>query len=150
MNGVSYLALGIGLLTETSFAFGQVASQMTIAQVTGSVPPSGVLMTPPPAPVGVPSSGVLANVERHAAITRPLKATQKFQITNGPTLGTTRRHVVHRRAAVRSERTMGTTTAQQSTATPSMVGTAAEQPRHAGIGYEFFLSPLGKGKVTGE
>ena len=82
MNGVSYLALGIGLLTETSFALGQVAGQMTVAQVTGSVPPSGVLITPPPAPVGVPSSGVLATVDRHPAITLPLKVTQKFQITN--------------------------------------------------------------------
>jgi len=115
MNGVSYLALGIGLLTETSFALGQVAGQMTVAQVTGSVPPSGVLITPPPAPVGVPSSGVLATVERHPAITLPLKATQKFQIANGPAPGTTHRHVVHRRAAVRSEMmTRGTTTAQQS------------------------------------
>jgi len=79
----------------------------------------------------------------------PVKTTQKFQITKRS--GTTRRHVVHRRAAVRSEMmTRGSTTAQQSIATPSMVGTAADQPRHAGIGYEFFLSPLGKGKVTGE
>jgi hypothetical protein len=149
MNGVSYLALGIGLLTETTFALGQVAGQMTVAQVTGSVPSAGVLITPPRAPVPVPSSGVLATVERHAVVTLPLKTTQKFQITKRP--GRTRRYVVHRRAAVRSEMmTRGTTTAQQRIATPSMVGTAADQPRHAGIGFEFFLSPLGKGKVTGE
>ena len=93
MNGVSYLALGIGLLTETTFALGQVAGQMTVAQVTGSVPSAGVLITPPRAPVPVPSSGVLATVERHAVVTLPLKTTQKFQITKRP--GTTRRYVVH-------------------------------------------------------
>jgi hypothetical protein len=93
MNGVSYLALGIGLLTETTFVLGQVAGQMTVGQVTGSVPSAGVLITPPPAPVPVPSSGVLATVERHA-VTLPLKTTQKFQITKRP--GTTRRHVMHR------------------------------------------------------
>jgi len=65
MNGVSYLALGIGLLTETSFALGQVAGQMTVAQVTGSVPPSGVLITPPPAPSEC----------RRLAFWRPLSAT---------------------------------------------------------------------------
>jgi hypothetical protein len=146
MNGLSYLALGIGLLTETSFAFGQVAGEMTIAQVTGSAPSSGVLMTQSPAPVTVPSSGVLAAVERQ--ITFPLKATQEFQITNGPA-GTTRRRVVHRRIAVRRENTTSTAAAQQSVATSSMVGTAAD-PRHASTGYEPFLSTLGKGKLTGE
>ena len=57
MNGVSYLALSIGLLTETSFAFRQTPSPTIVAQVTGSVPPSGVLIASPPAPVAVPPSG---------------------------------------------------------------------------------------------
>jgi hypothetical protein len=32
MNGLSYLALGIGLLTETSFALGQTPSPTLVAQ----------------------------------------------------------------------------------------------------------------------
>jgi len=144
LNGVSYVALAIGLLTKT-FAFGQTLSPTLVAQVTGSVPPSGVLITPPPAPVVVLSSGVLATVERHAVTTFPLK----LQTTKRATLGTMRRHVVHWRLAVRRETTTGTTTEQPSiAATPSVVGGAAEQPRHDGIGYEIFLSSLGKGKET--
>ena len=38
MNGVSGLALGIGLLAETSFAFGQSSNATFVGQVTGSVP----------------------------------------------------------------------------------------------------------------
>jgi hypothetical protein len=145
MNGVSYLALAVGLLTKTSFAFGQTLSPTLVAQLTGSVPPSGVLITPQPAPVVVPSSGVLATVERHAVTTFPLK----LQTTKRATLGTMRRHVVHWRLAVRRETTTGTTTEQPSiAATPWVVGGAAEQPRHDGIGYEIFLSSLGKGKET--
>ena len=54
--------LSIGLLTETSFA--QTPCPTLHAQVTGSVPPSDVLMTPPPAPVAaVPSSGILVTIE---------------------------------------------------------------------------------------
>ena len=98
-----------------------------VAQVTGSVPPSGVLITPPPAPVVVPSSGVLATVERHAVTTFPLK----LQSIKRATLGTMRRHIAHWRLAVRRETTTGTTTEQPSiAATPSVVGGTAEQPRH--------------------
>ena len=80
---MSYLALGIGLLTETSFALGQTPSPMLVAQVTGSVPPSGVLITPPPAPVAVPPAGVLATVERRA-VTLPFKTAQKCKLPKGP------------------------------------------------------------------
>ena len=50
-NGVSYLALalGVGLLTETLFAHGQTLSPTLVAQAP-AVPPSGVLVTQPPAP----------------------------------------------------------------------------------------------------
>ena len=57
--GVPYLALGIGLLTGTLFAFGQTPHPMLVAQAPASVPPSGLLITQPPAPVAVPPSGVL-------------------------------------------------------------------------------------------
>jgi hypothetical protein len=56
-SGAYYLALGIGLLSEMSSQ--QRPSPTLVAQVTGSVPPSGILKTPPPAPVAVPPSGVL-------------------------------------------------------------------------------------------
>ena len=46
-RGVNW-TLGVGLLIETSFAVG--LSSTLIAQLTGTVPPSGVLITPPPAP----------------------------------------------------------------------------------------------------
>jgi hypothetical protein len=60
-SGAHYLALGIGLLSEMSSQ--QQPRPTLVAQVTGSVPPSGILKTPPPAPVAVPPSGVLATVE---------------------------------------------------------------------------------------
>ncbi len=55
ISGASHLAFGIGLLTETALALGQTPSATLIAQVTGSTPPAGVLVAPPPAPVAVPS-----------------------------------------------------------------------------------------------
>ncbi len=61
-RGVNW-TLGVGLLIETSFAVG--LSSTLIAQLTGTVPPSGVLITPPPAPVAVPPSGSLVTVERN-------------------------------------------------------------------------------------
>ena len=57
--GVSYLALGIGLLTGTLIAFGQTSHPTLVAQAPTSVPPSGVLITQQPAPVPVTPSGVL-------------------------------------------------------------------------------------------
>jgi hypothetical protein len=79
MNGACYLAFGIGLLTETSIAFGQTPSAALVAQVTGSTPPAGVLIGPPPAPVSVPPSGVLATVERGAITAHSFKMSHKFQ-----------------------------------------------------------------------
>jgi hypothetical protein len=49
--------------------------------LTGSVPPSGILKTPPPAPVAVPPSGVLATVEHSHVPTLPFKTAQKLQTT---------------------------------------------------------------------
>jgi hypothetical protein len=59
-GGVSCVVFGFGLLTETLFAMGQTISPpFVVAQGPSSAPPSGVLMTPPLAPVAVPPSGVL-------------------------------------------------------------------------------------------
>ena len=63
-GGLSCIALAFGLLTETSLASGQAANSTLVAQGPSSTPPSGILATPPPAPVFVPPSGVLPNVER--------------------------------------------------------------------------------------
>jgi hypothetical protein len=147
MNGVSYLAFGIGLLTETSIALGQTPSPTLVAQVTGTVPPSGVLVTPLPAPVAVPPSGVLPTVERRAVTSLPFKTGQKWQTTKSATPVKTRRHVVHARSGARRETIARTTPADQSVAaTPLVVKTPPEQPRHDGIGYELFFPQLGKGK----
>jgi hypothetical protein len=140
-SGAYYLALGIGLLSETSFASQQRPSPTLVAQVTGTVPPSGVLITPPPAPVAVPPSGVLATIE-HRHVPARFKTAQKLQTTKK---ARTRRHDVHWGSATRRKTT--TPSEDQSVeATPLVVKTAPEQARHDGIGYELFLTPLGKGK----
>ena len=55
----SYLALGVGLVVGTSNAQGQTHLPIFIAEASVVAPPSGVLVTQPPAPVAVPPSGVL-------------------------------------------------------------------------------------------
>ena len=146
----SYLALGIGLLTGTLFASGQTPSPTVVAQAPVTAPPSGVLVTPPPAPVPVPPSGVLVTpptVERHAVTTVPVKTAQTEQIAKRATPVPMRRHVVHGRPAARRETITRTTTVDQSiAAAPSAVSRAAEEPRSDGIGYELFLSQFGKAK----
>jgi hypothetical protein len=98
-GGVSCVALGFGLLTETLFALGQTANPTLVAQGPSSAPPSGVLMTPPPAPVLVPPSGVLPTVERHAVTARPLKMAKHLHIAKTSTPVSMRRHVVSSRSA---------------------------------------------------
>jgi hypothetical protein len=146
-SGMSCVALGLGLLTETLFAFGQTTSPTFLAQGPSSAPPSGVLMTPPTAPVFVPPSGVLATVERHAVTAWPFKMSQKVHAAERSAPVTTRRHVVHYRSASRRHTiTRPTLVAQNIAPTLSVVATAAEEPRHDGIGYDSFLSQLGKAK----
>jgi hypothetical protein len=146
-NGVSCLALGFGLLTETLFAFGQTSSPTFLAQGPSFEPQSGVLTTLPPAPVFVPPSGVLPTVER--ATTRPFKMAQKVRTAKRSTPVMMRRHVVHSRSASRRKTIPRTTTAAKSIApTLSVVSIAAEQPGHDGIGYDYFLSQLGKVKAA--
>jgi hypothetical protein len=133
MKGASYFALGVGLLTET--ALGQTPSQTLVAQVTGSVPPSGVLITPPPAPVAVPPSGALATIERGVTTTAPF-TTPKWHTAHTHA----RPHKVHWRSASRRKLTTRTTTADQS------ITTRPEQAGYDGTGYESFFSHFGKGK----
>jgi hypothetical protein len=53
-----YLAFGVGLVAGTANAQGET-QPIFIAEAPVTVPPSGVLMTQPPAPVAMPPSGVL-------------------------------------------------------------------------------------------
>jgi hypothetical protein len=167
-KGASYLVIGTALLTGTAFAYGQALGPMLIAQAPGFVPPSGVLTTEPQAPIALPPSGVLETqptterrvlttqpqapvalppprvletqptTERRAATTPRSKTKQKVQTTR-------RRHVVHWQTAARRETITRTTTVDQSIATTS---TADERPRSDAIGYEYFLSQVGKGKES--
>jgi hypothetical protein len=139
MNGACYLAFGIGLLTETSMALGQTPPGATlVAQVTGTAPPAGVLIGPPPAPVAVPPSGVLATVERGAVTAHSFKMAHKLQTTERAWPIRTHRHVVHKRSVVRRA------TATPAPAAPRVVKTTPEQPSQDGL--ELFFRQLGKGK----
>jgi hypothetical protein len=159
--GMSCLALGIGLLTGTSFASGQTPSATPIAQAPVLAPPSGLLRTAPPAPVPVPSSGVLTappapvpvpssgvptpppTVEPHAITNVPVKTAQTRQIAKSAT-----RHV-HQRSVTPQRQTIARTTTivQNIEATPRVVSTSSSQPSQDGPGNELLLSQLGKGKM---
>jgi hypothetical protein len=104
--GASYLALGIGLLTGT--VFGQTSQPTLVAQALTSVPPSGALITQPPAPVAVPPSGVLESPPTVEPL--PFKTAQKVQTAKRATPVTMRRHVVHRGSAAPRETITRTTT----------------------------------------
>jgi hypothetical protein len=145
---VSCVVFGFGLLTETLFAMGQTVSPpFVVAQGSSSAPPSGVLMTPPLAPVAVPPSGVLMpppTVERHAVTTVPVKTAQTKQIAKSAT-----RHSVPRASSSRRKIIARATTVDQIiTPIPSVVSAAAEEPRNNETGYELFLSQFGKAKET--
>ena len=146
-GGVSCVVFGFGLLTETLFAMGQTISPpFVVAQGPSSAPPSGVLMTPPLAPVAVPPSGVLMpppTVERHAITTVPAKTAQT-KIARSAT-----RHSVPRASSTRRKIIARATTVDQIIKPiPSAVSAAAEEPRNNGTGYELFLSQFGKAKET--
>jgi hypothetical protein len=142
-GGLSCVALAFGLLTETLFALGQTTSPTSVAQGPSSPPPSGVLATPPPAPVLVPPSGVLPTLERHAVAGRPLKMAQQIHIAKTYASASMRRHTVSSRPASRRHTiTRHITVAQSMAPTLTVVSAAAEEPRHD----ETFLSQLGKAK----
>ena len=147
-NGMSYLALGIVLLT--GIAYGQTPSPTLVVQAPITAPPSGVLVTPSPAPVAVPPSGVLVTpptAESRAAATVLVKTGQKERTAARAAPGTMRRHVVHLRSAGDRRMVTRTTPLDQSiAAAPSGVSTAAAQPRIDETAYESFLSQIGKRK----
>jgi hypothetical protein len=141
-NSVFWLVLGVGPLAGTLIAHAQTPRPTLVAQAPVTVPPSGVLVTQPPAPVAVPPSGVL--------VTRPT--------AEGPTAPTIMRHVVHRRPAARrvTTRTLArkdvarrvtttlTATVRESIeATPAVATTAAAAPT--------YIAPriIGKGPGNG-
>jgi hypothetical protein len=106
------LALGVGLLTGTLFAYGQTPSpQLSPA----TVPPSGVLVTQPPAPVAVPPSGVLVTkpmIEPSTVATVPVETAQTVRTAGRAAPVTMRRHGRHRRttattAAAAQDRPLG-------------------------------------------
>jgi hypothetical protein len=132
---VSNLVVGIGLLTTP--AFGQPPSGTLVAQITGSTPPAGVLITPQPAPVAVPPSGVLTGVERSADGAHPFKTTHRKKTTRGRP----RRHTIH---ASRASTTPAAPVNESPAESPLMVKTTPEQPSQ--VGPETFFPPFGKGK----
>jgi hypothetical protein len=145
-GGLSCIALALGLLTETLFALGQTTNPTAVAQGPSSAPPSGVLVTPPPAPVLVPPSGVLPNVER-SVTRRPLKMAEHIHIAKSSTPGSMRRHTVSSRPAARHQTiTRPTTVAQRMAPTLTVISAAAEATRHDETGFDSFLSQLGKAK----
>ena len=118
-GGLSCVAFAFGLLTETLFALGQTNNPTAVAQGPSSPPPSGVLMTPPPAPVLVPPSGVLPTLERHAVTGRPLKMAQQIHIAKSSAPVSMRRHTISSPpaaplpAATEAERAAGTQSPSQ-------------------------------------
>jgi hypothetical protein len=147
MNGLPYLAVGISLLAETSLALGQTPRPMLVAQITGTVPPSGVLTAPPPAPVSVPPSGVLTTIEPGVAATSQFRTIQELPTAKRATPIRTRHQVVHWPSGTRAKRTTPVATADQNVAAkPLLVKTIPEQPRPDERSYELFLPWLGKGK----
>ena len=147
-NVVSYLALGIVLLT--GIAYGQTPSPTLVAQAPITAPPSGVLGTQPAAPVGMPPSGVLKTlppVESPVVAARPVEKAQKVQTAKGAIPVRMRRHVVPWRSAARRETITRTTAADQSIAVaPSIVSTALEQPPNDRTVFDSFLLKFGKEK----
>jgi hypothetical protein len=148
-NGLSYLARGV-LLTGTFIAYAQTHGPTAVAQSPATAPPSGVLVTQPPAPVAVPPSGVLVTpptAERRAVATELVKTGQKERTPAKSAPSTMRHRVVHLRSAGHRRTVTRTVPVDQSiAAAPSGVSTAAAQPRIDEIGYEAFLTQIGKAK----
>ena len=146
-GGLSCVVFAFGLLTETLFALGQSNNPTAVAQGPSSPPPSGVLMTPPPAPVLVPPSGVLPTLERHAVTGRPLKMAEQIHIAKSSVPVSMRRHTISSPPAARCRTiTRPVTVAQSMAPTLTIVSAAAEEPRHDETGFESFIYQLGKAK----
>jgi hypothetical protein len=91
-----------------------------------------------PAPVLVPPSGVLPNVER-SVTRRPLKMAEHIHIAKSSTPGSMRRHTVSSRPAARHQTiTRPTTVAQRMAPTLTVISAAAEATRHDETGFDSF------------
>ena len=145
-TGLPHLAVGIGLLAATSLAIGQTPSRTLVAQVTGTVPPSGVLTAPPSAPVSVPPSGVLTAVESPHVTAPEFKTGQKSHTARRAKTAMVRRHAMHRRYVAPREASRAASKDQGKTVTPLVVKTIPGQPRTDERGFDLFLPWLGKGK----
>jgi hypothetical protein len=149
-RSVSCLTLGVGLVVGTLNAQGQTHGPTIVAQAPVTVPPSGVLPSHPPAPVAMPPSGVLATpptAERRAVATELVKTGQKERTPAKSAPSTMRRHVAHLRSAEHRRTVTRTAPVDQSiAAAPSGASTAAAQPRIDEMGYEAFLTQIGKAK----
>ena len=139
-GGLSCVVFAFGLLTETLLALGQSNNPTAVAQGPSSPPPSGVLMTRPPAPVLVPPSGVLPTLERHAVTGRPLKMAQQIHIAKSSVPVSMRRHTISSPPAARCRTiTRPVTVAQSMAPTLTIVSAAAEEPRHNETSLEIHL-----------
>ena len=136
MNGVFCLAFGVSLSTAASIALGQQLGGTLLAQTTGSTPSAGVLVTPLPAPVAVPPSGVLAAVEHGALGARPFDVVHKRPLI--------RRAAPRKRHAVRVTHSATSQAAISRAETPLVVKPPPEQPSQQGAETSFPL--FGKGK----
>ena len=106
-TSISCLTLGIGLVAGTIDVQGQTHGPTFFAQAPVPVPPSGVLLTQPPAPVAVPPSGVLVTqppTERRRVATAPIKRARTAKVVER-TAPTTMRGHVHQRSASPHEAT---------------------------------------------
>jgi hypothetical protein len=136
------LVLGVGLLAGTSIAHGRTPKPTLVAQAPITVPPSGVLVTQPPAPVAVPPSGVLVtqpSPDAHTVATAPVKITQRVR-TAETTAAATIRHVIHRRAGARGVITRATVR-KSIVAAPAVATTAAAAPINIVPRYYNFVTP---------
>jgi hypothetical protein len=141
-NSVFCLALGVGLLVGISIAHGQTPKPTLVAQAPTTVPPSGVLVTPPLAPVAVPPSGVLIaqpSPEARAFATAPVKIRQRVR-TAETTAPASMRHVVHRWTGARGVITR-TTVRESMLAAPAVAITAAAEPINIVPHYYNFVTP---------
>jgi hypothetical protein len=118
------------------------------------VPPSGVLVTPPPAPSAVPPSGVLLQpepVERRTVTTVPVKTVQPLHTAERAAPPTMRRHVVQTAArrglprtlaredgAERVTTTRTTTIRQRIVAPPLVVTMVAATPAYVSSGPRYY------------
>ena len=141
-NSVFCLALGVGLLVGISIAHGQTPKPTLVAQAPTTVPPSGVLVTPPLAPVAVPPSGVLIaqpSPEARAFATASVKIRQRVR-TAETTAPASMRHVVHRWTGARGVITR-TTVRESMLAAPAVAITAAAEPINIVPHYYNFVTP---------